>query len=425
MGQTSLVERTSDFIDSVGVNTHLDTQKNSVASITSDLEYLGLDHIRNASINANSSRFFLRDMGYLADAGLAIDFTTRADIGGTIDAVNTFLSQHTNAVASIEGPNEVNNFPTTYNGLTGSAAAVAYQDALYAAVRADPTLRGIPVLNFTDNPYVAAQSDGSNFHPYPGQGSQPLATLSRDVSRAKSVAPGLPVYFTEAGYSTAPDLPGGAGVDSLTQAKLTLNLIFDSARLGVATTYLYDLLDEGSDPTAAIDHFGLFSIANAPKPSAQAIHNLTSILVDPGKQAKTFTATALNYSIVGLPADGYSLALETSNGAHDIAVWAEPTIWNAQTHQPIPALASSITLKLGATFDSVRLYDPLASTSPVSTWSGVDSVTFAVADHPIILQVANLASAISSFVPNVAAALTSTTVAQTAVTPISLAARVI
>jgi hypothetical protein len=58
-----------------------------------------------------------------------------------------------NAVAllSFEGPNEPNNFPITYNGATGGGPnswipVVHYQRDLYAANKANPTVKNYPVL---------------------------------------------------------------------------------------------------------------------------------------------------------------------------------------------------------------------------------------------------------------------------------------
>ena len=54
------------------------------------------------------------------------------------------------ALLAVEGPNEPNNFPVTYNGMKSSSTTsmpiAQFQRDLYAAVKADPKLSGIPVF---------------------------------------------------------------------------------------------------------------------------------------------------------------------------------------------------------------------------------------------------------------------------------------
>ncbi|TPV97818.1 MAG: hypothetical protein USCAAHI_02721 [Beijerinckiaceae bacterium] len=55
------------------------------------------------------------------------------------------------ALLSFEGPNEPNNFPITYNGATGGGPnswipVAQYQRDLYAAIKANPTVKNYPVF---------------------------------------------------------------------------------------------------------------------------------------------------------------------------------------------------------------------------------------------------------------------------------------
>jgi hypothetical protein len=54
------------------------------------------------------------------------------------------------SLLAVEGPNEPNNFPFTYNGIKSSSTTslpiAQFQRDLYAAVKADPKLAGIPVF---------------------------------------------------------------------------------------------------------------------------------------------------------------------------------------------------------------------------------------------------------------------------------------
>jgi hypothetical protein len=390
--------RAADFIGAIGVNIHPTQAGYGVADIASDMAYLGLDSVRTQAIGPNTPKSVTAAYAKLADAGLTFDFITGGAVAPTLAALKAFEKAHPGAVASIEGPNEVNNFPFSYKGLTGTAAAVAYMKALYAAARASPALSAIPILDFTDNPPTAGAATASNQQPYPVGGDQPLATVTAEFNASKALMPGKPVYFSEAGYYTLPGQLQWEGVDDLTQAKLTLNLVMDAASLGVAATYLYDLVDDGPDPTNTIqaDHFGLFNFSGSAKPAAVAIHDLTTILADPGAAARTFTPTALNITLSGLPADGQSLVLEKSSGVYDIVVWAEPTIWNTALNQPITVAATPVTVTLTGGTADLTVYDPLRSAAALTSRVGA-SVTVALTDHPLIIQVSRFAAAAAAF----------------------------
>jgi hypothetical protein len=88
------------------------------------------------------------------------------------------------SIASIEGYNEVDNFPVKYAGQTGPAAAEAGQRALYKAIKSDPGLKHIPVIDLTGGSAIAKDSafaygslsdyaDVMNLHFYAQNGGQP------------------------------------------------------------------------------------------------------------------------------------------------------------------------------------------------------------------------------------------------------------
>jgi hypothetical protein len=406
MSQVSL-ESASQFIDAIGVNIHLDQEGGyTAAAISADMSYLGLDAARNAAPGPLAGKQTLTDYAALAADGLSFDVITGGPIAATIANLNALVTAHPGSIAAIEGPNEINNYPFSYNGLAGTAAAASYQQALRQAVRADPLLSSVPVLNFTGSPYTPAAADGANAHVYPLAGAQPAESLATAYGKLQAVQPGLPVYFTEAGYSSLPGRFGWEGVDATTQAKLTLNLVMDAARLGVASTYLYDLIDDGPDPAGDVlaDHFGLFTASGVAKPAAVALHNLTMILADPGVAGTSFSPTPLNYSITGLPANAYSLLVEKSSGVYDLIVWAEPTIWSTQTASAVAAAPTSVTIDLGAAFAQVETFDPLAASTPLTTAANTETVSIALTDHPIIIRAAALVTAMASFAPSAATA---------------------
>jgi len=401
--------RAADFIGVLGVNITLQGAYSATTAIA-DMAYLGLGRVRTGAVNPGDTPTQVAAYGALAAAGLKFDLYTRRPVAGVLSSVDALVRAHPGSVVSIEGPDEVNNFPMTYGNLTGNAAAVAYQRALYSGVKSDPLLASVPVLNFTSDPYTPGAADASNAHPYPKDGKQPFMALEQAYDQRLGSTPGKPVYFTEAGYATLTQPGQALGVDDKTQAKLILNMVMDAAKLGVAATYLYDLVDDAPDPTGAhpADHYGLFTTAGVAKPSAVALHDLTSILADTGAAATTFTPTPLRDTISGLPASGSSLVIEKSSGVYDIVVWAEPQIWNAATATPIAAPGNAVTINLGARFKQVQVFDPLLSTAAVRTASNTNSVTINVVDHPLIVQVSNFAAAMAAAGATSAAVVPST-----------------
>ncbi|MBV9994459.1 MAG: hypothetical protein JO127_04520 [Caulobacteraceae bacterium] len=392
-------ERAADFIDSIGVNIHLGKPSYGQSVIMADMAYLGLNNLRNHAIGPKTPPSQVRVFEGLATAGMKFDWLTGGPLSATLSRLDTFLAANPRSIAAIEGPNEVNNFPVTHDGLIGAGAAVAYQADLSAGVRADPLTASIPVLNFTDWPSVAGAADAANGHVYPKAGSQPFSTLAAAVDSLGRLMPGKPVYLTEAGYFTLPGRHGWEGVDDLTQAKLTLNLAMDAARLKVIRLYLYDLIDDDVDPSRSIagDHFGLFTLGGQAKPSAIALHNLTTILGDSSSSAGSFSPAAMNYTVTGLPASGNGLVIEKASGIYDLVVWSEPNIWSARTNTPVKAPTKAIVVRFGTLFAQASVFDPLSSPTPIQTIKNADAVTIAVTDHPLIIQVSNFAQARVSF----------------------------
>ena len=294
--------------------------------------------------------------------------------------------------------------PITFNGETDDLqAAVDLQKALFAAVHADANLPGVAVDYFTgydafsipENKPVEAGPDPATTpgladfdsqHPYPAYGTPPDPTVTPSYSltnESQSTGYG-PAVFTETGYSTT---SGVSGVNADVQAKYELDTLFDDAVNGISRTYLFQLLDAYAPGSPqGDDGYGLFDPSNMPKEAATSIHNLTSILADPGTGAAGFTPTQLGFSVADLPSTGNYLALEKSTGVYDIVVYNEPEIWDEKTQTEIAAPTQDVTVKLSATYATVEVFDPLKSAAPLQTLHDVDSVELGLTDHPLIVE---------------------------------------
>lgn len=385
---------TSSFLSNIGVRTAITydgTPYTNFSSVLTALQYLGINTIRDGVPDPAGAAA----SGYnqLADAGIKFDCVIpgNGDVQLSIDLANldTFAQAHPGAIRAIEAPNEVNIWPITYKGITDTfAAAVAVTKDLWAGTRSDPLLKNIAIYA----PTLAVDTSGEallgNLSPYVTYGNAHVYAAGGTNAWTNDMpywlpvqaqpTPGLPTVVTETGYTMA---ASGDHVDQNVAAKYTLNTLFDDALHGVAMTYIFELADE--PVSFGAPDMGLFNSDWTAKPAATAVHNLTSII---GAAGIGTPATTLNYSVSGLPDTGHSLLLASAT-AWDIAVWNDATIWNASTSKEIAAAAVPVTVSLGGTYQTVKLFDPMLGAAPIQTFSHVSSVNLSPSDHPLILEV--------------------------------------
>lgn len=391
--QAAQAVKASDFLHSLGVNTHLNYTDGTYAdydAVIEDLNYLGIHRLRDAAPDPYGGIPYLNYMTALdaaATAGNKFDFITWPGIplATTLDQIGAVERLHPGSVIAVEGPNEINNGGVTYHGRHGTAAAIAYQRDLYRMVHSDSLLRNVAVYYYTGLDIASTLTglaDFANCHPYSYQGQQPARRIASEFAKQFTMAPPYPKVITEAGYFDVPSVL--SGVNDTTQAKNTLNLYMDGFAQGVAITYVYQLVS--AYPNQSNDtQSGMFRIDHSPKPVATAIHNLTTILADDGKGR--FRPAPLDYSVTGMPLTGHSILLEKSSGVFDIVLWAEPTDWNDHKHQPITAAQTPVTLTMTGTAGNIAVYDPMLGSKPIKTESKATELTVALTDHPIIIEV--------------------------------------
>jgi len=383
--------RAADFVASIGVNVQLASVNGAVraAQTVAAFDYLGVSLVRSPLTAGLLQQGSVADR--LAGAGVHFDvlFGGLPPLAESLGTANAFAAAHSGAVRAIEGPNEINNWPITFAGQTGAAAGVAFVGAAAAGMKGT-ALSGVPLYDFTGGARSAATmadaATHANVHPYPQAGSQPYDWLRSAITSHAVSGKGL--VITETGYTTAIGAAGIEGVDPQTQAKLTLNLLADSASLGAERTFLYDLFDSGA-PGTAESGFGLFRADGTAKPVATAIHNLTTILADPGGAAGA-PLHDLAYTLSGLPAGARTLLVEKSGGTYELLVWAEPDIWDEAQDRPITVATQTVTVSLDGAAD-LKVFDPLQSAMALSSSHG-SSVSLALSDHVTVVEISGLAT---------------------------------
>jgi hypothetical protein len=403
----------SDLIDLIAVNTHMTYNDGAYANrdnVLRDLKFLGIHHIRDGlpgtdSLPQRQGRYALRRL-IQEKIRLNIFFSS----GWTPTSVawlRTLEAQAPGAVSSVEGYNEINNFPPTFEGQAGPAAAKAGQKALYEAIKSDPVLTHVPVVDMTGFEMIrdprfsygtslAGYADVMNVHIYPQDGGQPETWITpARPENYKSLGAQLSKVMTEFGYSTRPESKWGfIGVDERTQAKGILNGLFDAARSGYQRVYLYELLDEKPDPQMKDlgFHFGLFTFGNEPKPAAKTIRNLTSILAcrnGAGNCSKDTAADAGSIKVnTDEPIDGTpvrSLIVIKKDGSLIVAVWRETPFWDRATGRPIEAPSIRGTISFETACGAIHTYDPLTSRDPGPDSSG-NTLSLPIMDHVQLVE---------------------------------------
>ncbi|WP_018323204.1 RHS repeat protein [Bradyrhizobium sp. WSM2793] len=395
----------SGFIDSIGVNTHAGfgwTGYNNLALMVDDLEYLGVTHLRDAMGTSPAAQPVVDG---LAAAGYKFDFLVSSALPQTgttglqnyIASLQKFVTSHPGSISAIEGLNEANHQPFSYNGSSSLTAAAQFQSALYQAVNANAALGSIPVYNLSlayNDPQgysqlgdMSGSVDYANAHAYVSTSLTTGSSISATLSAVMAAAPGKPVVITETGYTTQANTQY-LGVNETVQAKSILNTLVDAYKAGVSATYLYELFDRDSSAgnTNPEANFGLFNSDGTPKLAATAIHNLTTILADDGKGGLQPT-DPLNYTLSNMPATGNSMVLGKSNGAYELVVWAEPKLWKDSNDTEISNPTETVTVNLGGVHHSVKVYDTLTGTTAIASYTDVSTITIPVSDHPLIIEI--------------------------------------
>ena len=387
---------TENFIDSIGVNTHIDFKPYSnITVVENAINYLGVKNLRDSPdspadlgtsglwqqvANATGAKFD----AYLPEGSVAHMQTALTNIG-------TLAKQ--GILNFVEGGDEEDD---SYAASQGNSLAntVGIQKQLYSIGHGD----GLSVINMSfgtgwskssTGDYgtvgnLAAYANYANAHTYPGTANTPLTAIEALNSDAELAASGKPVITTEFGYYTDGSTTDHSSVSDTAQAKYLLDGLLDAYQQGDAKTYLYELLDEGGATGNMEENFGLFTSTGAPKLAATAIHNLTSLLADNGG---SFTAGQLGYSLAGTLSTDHSLLMEKSDGSFWLALWNEARVQSATSDTAITVANHTVTLSLASTAGKVEVFDPLTGTGAVETVSNTNTVSISLPDHPILVEI--------------------------------------
>jgi len=430
--------RANDFLNTMGVVTHLVWEGGSSSQDGAAAHEIGFRHIRDgcegaANWNWTQDSCISTMISFHQQYGITFD--DGADLTNQTPLYEDLMLANAGALFSIEGPNEPNNFPVTWNGQTSSETGPPYwnpiagwQQTLYRAVKGSPTLTNYPIFGISESgaevndvglqwliippnppdastldtsiaPIGTGYADYANLHNYV-DGVIPNCGLSpNDAWYAEGTTKLDYEYCNDGPYVeygvtwnegylgnsqtqlyTLPrvttetnwsDQSTANGGDGLTDDQIGRNLM-DLFLDATKEGWSYTFI---YDLVEGGDGFGLVNDDYSLKTSAVYLQNFTTILAD---TSSNFTPATLNYLVPNEPVTVHDLLLQKSDGTLYIAVWDEETIGSGTT--------DTITVDLGGNYN-VAEYDPTQGTTPTTTLTNVSSVTLTgMSESPILLQ---------------------------------------
>ena len=388
------------FVDSLGVNTHygngIFTGQNAYADrrVDAKLGALGIRHIRDHSYN-NEALGFVDNLyaTYGVRANLILGETTRSP-AQLVD----LLKAHP-AYEAIEGLNEPDFAGNrSYNGLTDNSSANqypatrAFQNDLYAAVRAEPQLAGVKVLSPAMGRAVRSQYlipinfDVAALHTY-AWGSpltsarEPSAGVDQRINETAALRGNKPLWATESGYYN--QLPSNTrSVPEHVSGKYTPRLFAEFFNRGIGRTYLYELADQGPDPLAREQNFGLLRFDTTEKPAYTAMKNLIDLLEEPGA---SFAPASLSYTLTA-PSSVHHTLLQKSDGTFFMLLWNEVLSYDSVNKIDLNVNDVAVTLAFQQGRFDVREFEPNVSPAALATHPDVTSLNLGVPDQMLVLE---------------------------------------
>jgi hypothetical protein len=404
----------STFVDSVGVNTHLnyfDSAYSRYTLIKNKLENLGVRHVRDTAVlmdNQHYNQIVYGRYKRLAALGIKVNLIVdpRMQNLRSLDArkIDRIAEMAGPALESFEGPNEYD-----VSGDTNWVAVLrSYQRSMYEAVKSNASTRGIPVIgpSLTSGRAYAAVGDlsayvnYSNTHNYysgrnpgtPGWGAGGHGSITWYLSNGREYAVQRPSISTEAGYHNAVKSSSShVGVPETVASKYVPRLLLEQFSRGIPRTYAYELIDLKPDPTGGSDpqkHFGLLRNDGTEKPAYVALKNLIGLLEEPPTKPGDpfFTPDALDYSLSGETQGIHRLLLQKRDGRFYLVLWQEVPSYDPNTMQPISVPDKILTLTLEEPIGMATIYRTNVSDKSTAHYANPSQLELKVPDHPLVVE---------------------------------------
>jgi hypothetical protein len=193
----------------------------------------------------------------------------------------------------------------------------------------------------------------------------------------------MPKVVTETGWNI---YKGGQTLTCDGVGRLLTSSYLDNYQLGWSYTFVYMMFNQPNvDDGWCVFNPGPASNSNEADAgnalgTASYLHNLAAILAD---TSSNFTPVAVPNPVVGMPATGYFMPIEKSNGTMEYVIWGEAF----NSHQ-----STTVTVNLPGSEPTVNVYDitsptkPNGPPNPVSILNNVSSLDVTMSDNPIVIE---------------------------------------
>jgi len=347
------------FVDSLGVNTHLNhitLPYTNYSQVNSTLQSLGMQHFRDEGSDPDTS--FIQEIQALGPLGYSLDgvFGNNGNYypppGTRLDSASV-VSQIVNlqpVIGSVEQPNEPDG-GLVYDGVAYPQGAINYATDLWNIVKGNSQTSSLPVVglseaNAADFPQLSAitppplnYASTGNMHAYQGGSLGDHSLTNWYIPYSQGYSGSLPLWTTEMGYHNYTNyLRNGEqqGVSPRASAIYLPIAFFDGFNQGVVHSFSYELVDEANDPNltsgSGEGHYGLVNYDFSPKPAYTTLQNLISIVKEPGQQ--NFQAGSLTVTFSGAPSTMQYSLLEKSTGVYYLALWNDVSVYTLATSHP-------------------------------------------------------------------------------------------
>ncbi len=371
----------NNFIDSIGVNTKINTGSGVYANygaVKSALLGLGVRHIRDAfsTQNLNGYENHLADLansGIHSLLGLTIspDSNNNAviNVSGTAAAAYLNAGHYARSIEAVGGLNEpdVNQGNPSGPSPRGWASVTQVaQRELFNGIASLASGKRIPVYgpsvappHLADVGNISAYMNYGDVHDYSGGYDLPGWKIAQTLTLEQTMSGSRPMVATENGYSTGTT---GQGIPDRVMLDYAQRLFFKQFTNNIHRTYWYELLDETSSPNVYWKNCGLLRTSYAPKLAYTGLKAMITLLKD---QTPYRARTALNFTFGGqIQFENIEhLLLQKNDGSFWLAVWRDDSEWSPANNgspgsYPVPATATvvnSLNL-LGSYASSITQY---------------------------------------------------------------------
>lgn len=393
--------------DMVGVNTHLYYYDRIYGSgweriVRPRLLELGARHIRDGLNPADAAYHAkLTDLARSGVRALLVHWDPKnAGVERSRDTVRALNADASHPVEAVEPPNEHDNA-----GEGWEARLSATMSAMWRAYREDSATRGMAIVgpsfaNTRDSaarmavtPDAGRWMDFGNVHSYSGGNpvEGPLGggwgiSLDDALARYRRLSRAKPLMATEAGFHNAVSggVPGHFGVTERAASKYMPRLFLTYLRKGVRRVYLYELMDEGSDPRDMEQNFGLVRLDGTPKEQFRAVRAFIRLLADPGP---AFRPGSLHMRLDG--ADGVEVTLlQKRDGRFYLALWQPVASYDPRRRADVEPPERTVTLTLDRPAGGFRVFRPSThGVAPVAAPGAGPTLRVTVPDHVVLVEI--------------------------------------